>query len=187
MKKILLLSLLCMAPLSVMATQSQKTLKIVNNNIAAYQWTKKVDILTTRGNATDTCDYQKDNPCIMYKIVNKTGNYGIVLKWTKYEGTENAWPEIFIYDFQKGGVLKSITVSLNKKYHINDLWSYTLIQDGNSIVLKTQINAERFMSPDNAIKYGYSLGDNTGTNEYPVYENVRLIIPVTFFKSLLSK
>lgn len=43
------------------------------------------------------------------------------------------------------------------------------------------------MSPDNAIKYGYSLGDNTGTNEYPVYENVRLIIPVTFFKSLLSK
>jgi hypothetical protein len=61
-----------------------------------------------------------------------------------------------------------------------------MTQDGANTTIIATITAERYMTPEQAKSYGYILGKNTGTKEYPIYKNATISIPSSYFKSILA-
>lgn len=160
-------------------------LRILNNNVYVFEWGKRVDYLTTRGNVTQECDYPVHNPCVGYQIIKWKGEFGIVLKWVQYEGMENAGPSIFLYNFQKkNSKLIDISTFLYQKYWFDNTLNFHLTENNDqSFTLDAFISDERGMNIADAKKAGFriwKLDEWKGTN-------ATLIIPSVFFKNLLKK
>lgn len=185
MKKILIIALLFSLTISFsFASTVSKTLKIMNNNVYVYEWNKKIDLLTTRGNVTQECDFPAHNPCIGYQIIKSSWTFGIVLKWVQYGDIENAGPSVFIYNFQKkNSKLIDISNFLYKKYWFDNILNFHLTENKDwTFTLDTFITDEIGMSIADAKKYGFRIGkidEWKGTN-------ATLIIPTLFFKNLLK-
>lgn len=185
MKKLLIIVLLFSLTTSFsFAATIPKTLKIMNNNVYVYSWNKKIDLLTTRGNVTQECDFPAHNPCIGYQIIKWSWTFGIVLKWVQYDGIENDGPSVFIYNFQKkNSKLIDISNFLYKKYWFDNVLNFHLNENKDwTFILDAFISDEQGMSIADAKKYGFriwKIDEWKGTN-------ATLIIPSLFFKNLLK-
>jgi hypothetical protein len=167
----------------------RQQIEYVWNNLWVFEDGKNINTLTTRWNSKPkACDFSQDPEhfvCIYYTIVQSQGKYGVVLKWTERDGTENGWPNVFLYNFSNAqGNLTDITSDFDKKYHIKNLGTYNLIKTEVGILLETTITRERLMSPEEAQKLGYVLKKIWWTEEYPIYK-ASLQLPEEFFQQFL--